>query len=149
MSFYPYNPVRLRWGLILGAAACVVLAAWALASARESGDIGAWARLGVLFGLLGAFAYVAWRIRPRENWGVRIEPLGMAFNRPLTGDEVQLVWSQISELRRDGKRGERLLILVRPEGRVLLNRHLFASNEVFEKLMQSLEERMPRRPLDA
>lgn len=149
MHFFPYDPRRARWALVGCAVVCVVLGAWTLASARQTADVGAWARLGLLMGLLGAFGYVLFRIRPRPGWGVKVEPLGFTFQRPLSGDEVHLVWSQIAEVRRDGRRREKLLILVRPEGRVLLQRHLFASAEVFEALTRALEAKMPPARYDA
>lgn len=141
--FFAYDPRTLRAGLFLGAVACAALGAWALANALAQGEIQEWARLGVAAGLLGAFAYVSWRVRPREGWGVRIEPLGMTMSRPLTGEKLEVVWSQIAEVRRQEKGGQKLIVQLRPEGRLLLSRHLFPSGAVYDALARALEERVP------
>lgn len=134
----------LRFGLFLCAVACVALAAWALSEARAGEDVGAWARLGLAVGLLGAFAYVSLRIRPREGWGVRVEPLVISVSRPISaGEPLEIPWSQVSEVRLDGRRKEKLLIRVKPEGRILLARHLFASRAEFDELARTLETRAP------
>lgn len=143
--FFPYNPRLLRIALFLCSVASVALAAGTLASARASGELTDWARLGVAVGLLTAFTWVFFRVWPREGWGVRVEPLGVTVARPLTrGPPLELVWSQVIEVRRDGRRSERILIRLRPEGRVLLGRHLFASRAEFDKLSSELEAKAPR-----
>lgn len=138
--FFAYDPRALRAGLFLGAVACAALGAWALANALAQGAIQEWARFGVAASLLGAFGYVSWRVRPREEWGVRIEPLGMTMSRPLTGEKLEVVWSQIAEVRRQPKA---LIIQLRPEGRLLLSRHLFPSRAVYDALARALEDRVP------
>ncbi len=148
-SFFPYNPRAMRLALFVAAALCVVLASWALSNALETFAITAWARLGVAAGLALAFAYMLLRIRPREGWGVRVEPLVLTVFRPLSGEPLQIPWSSVLEVRRDGKKRERLLVLLQPEGRVLLARHLFASRAEFERLATLLEERAPVRRYDA
>lgn len=129
--------------------AAVALAAWALAAARAGGGLGAWARLGVALGLLGAFGWILYRVRPRADWGVKVGPLGLTVARPLSGGPVELVWSQILEVRRDGKKRERLLIRLRPEGRFILDRHLFADEATFDALAREVEGRAQTPKLDA
>lgn len=148
-DFHPYNPRRFRLGVLAAAVACVALGAWALATARETGAIEAWARAGLALGLLGAFAYILWHLRPREGWGVKLEPMGVTVSRPMSGQPIELVWSQISEVRRGGKKRDTLVILVRPEGRVLVPGHLFKNTPAFEALAEALERRAPPMPHDA
>ena len=140
--FFPYNPRILRLALLACSIAAVALAAWALAAARVNGELTAWARLGVALGLLGAFAWILYQVRPRAEWGVKVDPLGLTAARPLSGGPVELVWSQIAEVRRDG-----LLIRLKPEGRFILNRHLFADAKTFDALAREVEGRAPK--LDA
>jgi len=148
-SFHPYNPRTMRTVLFLCAIACAALAAWALADAQATGQLTEFARAGLALGLLAAFGYVFWRIRPREGWGVRVERLGLSVSRPLSGAPMELEWSQIQEVRRDGKRRQRLLILVSPEGRILLQRFLFPSDAAFDALTDALHAHAPSQSYDA
>jgi hypothetical protein len=100
--------------------------------------------------LFGAFCFVFWRIRPREGWGVHVHPSGLSVSRPLSGSPLDLVWSDISEVRRDGRRKDRLFIGVGTEGgRVIVQRHLFSSEPEFRELSEAIEERSPRPRHDA
>ena len=139
----------MRAGLFVSAALCVVLASWALSDAQASSALTAWARLGGAVGLALAFAVMARKVRPRDGWGVKVEPLTLTVSRPLSGEPLQLPWSQVHEVRRDGKKRDRILVLMQPEGRILLARHLFASRAHFEALASALEERAPIRRYDA
>ncbi len=143
MTFFAYNPRPMRIALVLCAGASVALAAWSLVQARDTGSIAAWARLVIVLKLLGAFGYLSWRIRPREGWGVRVDRLGLAVSRPLSGDPIELEWSDISEVRRDGRRRERLVIALQPEGRLLLQQHLLPSRAAFEALVEAVEAHAP------
>ncbi|MGA9520176.1 MAG: hypothetical protein WBV82_01850 [Myxococcaceae bacterium] len=147
--FFPYDPRPLRIALFLCAVACAALAAWSLAQARETGAISAWARLGTSFGLLGAFGVMFWRIRPREGWGVGVTRLGLTVSRPLSGNPIELDWSDVSGVRREGRRRERLVVIVKPEGRLLLQQHLFSSRAAFESLVDAVELNAPPPRHDA
>jgi hypothetical protein len=147
--FFPYDPRALRRALFACAAVSALLGGWTLAQAWASREPLGFARGGLLVALLIAFGWFFWRIRPREGWGVRIDALGVTISRPLSGDPWRLVWSQLSGVVREGARRERLALLLRPEGKVLLPRRLFGSQEVFDALRVALEDRLPRQPHDA
>ena len=148
--FFPYDPRRVRWALVGCASLTALLAAWTLARAWASGGQPLdFVRGGLLVALLVAFGWSVWRVRARGGWGVGIHALGLTISRPLSGEPWQLVWSQLSGIAREGARRERLALLLRPEGKLLLPRRLFGSNEVFEALWRALEERVPRRQFDA
>jgi hypothetical protein len=147
--FFPYDPRGLRRALLGCAVACALLAAWTFARAWSSGEMLGFVRGGMLVALLIAFAWFFWRVRARNNWGIRVDALGLTISRPLSGEAWQLVWSQLSGVAREGARRERLALLLRPEGRLLLPRRLFGSKEVFEALGRVLEERLPRPRTDA
>jgi hypothetical protein len=148
-GFYPYNPRGLRTALVLCALACAALAAWALADARMTGQVTAFARAGLALGLLGAFAWVFWRVRPRAGWGVQVGPLGLRVSRPLSGEPLELAWSQVQEVRREGRRRERLLIRLQPDGRILLQRLLFPSASQFQSLCERVQQGLPAPTWDA
>jgi hypothetical protein len=147
--FFPYDPRVPRVALIGCAVVSALLAAWTLARAWGSGEALGFARASLLVALMSAFGWLFWRIRPRSGWGVRIDALGLTVSRPISGEPWRLVWSQLSGVVREGARRDRLALLLRPEGRLLLPRRLFGSREVFEALWLALEARLPRRKLDA
>jgi hypothetical protein len=148
-GFFPYNPRAMRAVILLSLVMCALLAALALADARRGGEVHAWARVGGAVGLGAAFAYVFLRVRPRDGWGVRVTPLLLTVSRPLSGPPLEVPWDRVREVRRDGRKRERLLVLLEPEGRVLLARHLFASRAQFEALSAALQARAPAGPHDA
>jgi hypothetical protein len=147
--FFPYDPRAARLSLLACAVVSALLGAWTLASARASSDVTGFARASLLVAQLVAFAWVSWRTRPRNGWGVRLDAMGLTVSRPLWGEPLQLMWSQLSELRREGRRRERLSLRIHPEGRLLLPRRMFASKEIFEALSEALEDRLGRRRLDS
>ena len=148
--FFPYDPRRVRWALVGCASLSALLAAWTLGRAWASGGQPLdFVRGGLLVALLVAFGWSVWRIRARGGWGVRIHAMGLTISRPLSGEPWELVWSQISGIAREGAHRERLALLVRPEGKLLLPRRLFGSNEAFEALWRALEDRVPRPQFDA
>ncbi len=147
--FFPFDPRPLRIGLVLCAVACAALAAWTLTQAREVGGTAAWARLGISLFLLGAFGAMFWRIRPREGWGIAVTRLGITVSRPLSGAPIELEWSDVSEVHREGRRRDRLVIVVRPGARLQLQRHLFPSRGAFESLVDAVETNAPPPRHDA
>ena len=152
VHFFPYDPRLMRWTFFSAAALCAVLAAWAFSSATTGGtpDMTAWARLGVAAGLGLAFAVMLLKLRPREGWGVAVSPDGITVSRPLSrAAPMEIPWDNVSEIRRQGRKREKLLVLLQPQGRVLLGRHLFASKAGYESLAEALEKRAPQKRYDA
>ena len=147
--FYPFNPRLLRLAFFLCACASAALAALSASAARASGELLDWARAGISLGLLLAFGVVLWRLRPRKGYGVVVEPLTLTISRPLSEGTWQVVWSQVAEVRRDGKRKERLMLVMRPEGRLILQRHLFPSAAAFDTLTAALTEKLSPPRYDA
>jgi hypothetical protein len=144
-GFFPYDPRGLRAAVVACAVVSAALAALAVSAARESGAAVEFVRAAVYLALLSAFAWTAFRIRRREGWGVTVDGLGVAVSRPLGGDPVRVVWSQISEVQRDGPRRSRVALVLRPEGRLVVPRSLFRSAGDFDALARALEERFPVR----
>lgn len=160
IAFFPFNPRSARWSFWAGAFACAVLFAWALNSARLHQEHFAIIRAGVCAGLALAFAYGATRLRVRPGWGVALDEDALRLARPLSRGTLEIPWWAIANVRRDGD--SRLVVFLKPdaleppegaprptETRVLLARHLFASEEVFQLLFQALKTRIPDQRLDA
>lgn len=147
--FYAFDPRATRIGLFVGACVLAVLAAWAMADAREGGGLQAMARAGVSAGLMLAFLVSFHRLRPRSGWGVTVDARGVNVARPFSRNALELHWGQIDSVRRLGRRGNVLGLFLKEEGRVLVTRHLFARRAVFEELIAALEERLPPPRFDA
>ncbi len=152
MHFFPYDPRGMRFALFFSAAVCAVLAAWALSTVTSGLSPGAtdWARLGVAVGLGMAFAVMLLKLRPRKGWGVSFSPEGITVSRPLSrAAPMEIPWENVAEVRRQGKKRDKLVVVLQPEGRVLLGRHLFPTKVRYEALAEALEKRAPQRRLDA
>jgi len=96
-----------------------------------------------------AFAFAWHRLRPRPGWGVSLGARGVELARPFTGTLLRLSWGQIDCVRRIGARGDVLGLFLEEGGRVLITRHLFASQSTYAELAGALEERKPPPRLDA
>jgi hypothetical protein len=127
---------------------CVVLLAWALSSAVRSGAPIEMARAGLCLGLQLAMAYVLMKLSPREGWGVKLEGTVLKVSRPIEG-VLEVPWSAVKELRRNGTRRDTLVLFVGNNRRILLPLHLFGSRALFEELAQAIEERLPPPAHDA
>lgn len=141
-SFVPYHP--LRWRLLFFAAAglSALLIAQALQGARTGTEPLGWVRAAVVGLLMLAMLFVVFRLRPRAGWGVTFSGTAMTVARPF-GGELSLPYSAIKDVRRSGKSRDTLVLSTANE-QVLLPAHLFANKQVFESLVTSVDEHLPR-----
>jgi len=148
--FFAFNPRPTRLGLFLGACVLAVLAAWALASSQQGAEPYGEARAGLCAGLMFVFLYVFHRLRPRPEWGVTLGPMGLRVARPFSNSKpLELRWGQLASVRRLGRKGDVLGLFLEEQGRVLVTRHLFPREAVFDELVSALEERVPPARYDA
>jgi hypothetical protein len=146
--FFAFNPRAARSLLTLGEVACVAATVWALYGLGSASWL-AEARAGISVGLLLAFVYVNFRLRPRDGWGVLLTPDALVVARPLSGDAAQVPWSAVRAVGRAGKRRDVLVVLLDGDRRLLVPRHLFAGSQAFEALAAAVEERAPASRYDA
>ena len=148
-AFFPFNPRATRLGFVLGALGCAALAVWALWGARQGTERMGEARAAVSVGLLLAFLYAFYRLRPRRGWGVGLDADGVTLARPLSQGAIELPWNRIHRVLRTGKRENVLVVVLDDEQRVLIGRHLFARQSDFELLFAALRNKVPEPVLDA
>ncbi|MCI0573346.1 MAG: hypothetical protein L0Y66_21580 [Myxococcaceae bacterium] len=148
--FHPYDARVPRLLLAVVAAGCLGLVAWAVRNALTGVEPYAWARAGVAALLWTSLVVSLLRLRPRDGFGVLLTSPGVVLSRPLYGGPIELAWRQVQRLSREGRRRDRLvLVLQEGMGRVVIPRLLFPSREAFEALAQDLESHLPRGPFDA
>jgi hypothetical protein len=147
-EFFAYHPRRWRIVLTFAAGASLVLTAWALASAVHNGSALEFARAGISAGLVLAMLFIHLKLRPRAEWGVKVTPLALVVSRPTQG-QIEIPWSAVKEIRREGSRRERLVIFVGEEKQVLVSQHLFPSRDEFEALASAIDEQRPSTLHDA
>lgn len=149
-SFFPFHPRRLRTLLAGGAVVALALGAWAGARSLTGAEplVQAEARAGLCAGLMLAFIYVWYRLRPRPGWGVSLLPLTLVISRPLSG-QWESAWSRVREVRRTGSRRDSLLVLFEDERRWVVPGQLFPDAASFEEMARAVEERVPRGSHDA
>src|SRR5687767_590985 len=139
--FFAFNPRSTRIALFVGACALAVLTAWAMAATRQAAEPLAEARAGITAGLMLLFLYAFHRLRPRPDWGITLGPMGVRVARPFSNAQpMELTWSQLSTVRRLGRKGDVLGLFFQEQGRVLVPRHLFPRRAVFDELISALEE---------
>lgn len=148
MEFFPYHPRRFRLWLLAGLVAAVSLTVWALAGISDTDGPREVLRAGLSFGLAGGFGLWLWRLRPRENWGVRLTPDAVLVSRPRSG-LIEVRWSDLREVRRHGDKRDTLVLWLDDTRRVLVPAHLFARREDFDAMVRSMEDRMPAPRYDA
>ena len=146
--FFPFNPRAARTMLTLGAWGCIAATVWALYG-WGGGGLLAEARAGITGGLLLAFVYVRFRLRPRDGWGVLLGPEALVVARPLSGDAARVPWSTVRAVGRGGKRRDVLVLLLDQDRRLLVPRHLFPNGQTFEQFAAAVEERAPAPQYDA
>lgn len=149
MSFFAYNPRKVRYAFIAGAAACALLAAWALQNASTGAEPFGEARAGVAGGLMLAFAYAAWRIRARAGWGLRLEGLELSVCRPMSGTVIEIPRSQVEMARRDGRRQDTVVLYLTTGRRIVISQHLFPSKAAFDEAARALKNWAPEPQWDA
>lgn len=148
-QFHPFNPRRLRLGFLVGAVACAALTAVAVDAARTEGASAlVVARAGLSLGLLMAFGYVFVRLRPRRDWGVHLSSEGASIARPFSDEALEVPWSAVERVFRHGRRRESLVLSGR-RGQITVARHLFPSDEAFDRLVEAMERHAPQPRYDA
>ena len=148
MSFHPFNPRAVRFAFLGGAAACAAIVLWAGAAAARGFERYGEARAGVAAGLMFAFLFAFFRLRPRPGWGLSVEPLKVSLSRPLTTGAIELAPAEVLRLQRD-PRGKQVALLLRNGQRILLARHLFASRRDFDEAVRALGDWKPEPSGDA
>lgn len=127
---------------------CVALTVWAAIGFVGSGEPREVLRAGLSLGLAAAMAVSIYRLRPRDEWGVKVTPLSVLISKP-RGGLIELPWSAIKTVRRFGEKRETLALFTGEQDRVLVPRHLFASTRDFELLAHAIDERMPEQKIRA
>ncbi len=148
MDFYPYHPLKLRLWVSAGLLVALALTAWALGGAADTNAGREVLRGGMSLGLAAGFAMMLYRLRPREDWGVRLTTRSILVSRARTGT-IEVPWETVREVRRLGDRRDTLALWLGERERVLVPAHLFARRADFEALVQRIEERLPPPRYDA
>jgi hypothetical protein len=149
VRFFAFRPRGLRRALFVAAVLAVVLSAWALASGLRGAE-----RLGtvraVLLGALAVGFGVGWvRLRPRPDFGIRLDTAGIEVSRPWGTRSLHIPWTHLGATRTETRPWRRLVLEVRPEGQLLIAELLVGSRAVFQDLVRALDEHAPRPPGDA
>jgi hypothetical protein len=138
--FFPYRPTRLRALLAVLAVVAAALGAAALVRAGRTPPITS-ARAVAALGLSTAFGWLAWRLRPRAGFGVRVDLAGAELARPLDGKTERVLWPQIRTVEQIGRWAPRWVVTLSDGTRRELPRALFSDPAVFADLGRVL-----RRP---
>jgi hypothetical protein len=149
VRFFAFRPRGLRRALFAASALAVVLSAWALAGGVKGAE-----RLGTVRALLlGALAVgfgVGWvRLRPRPDFGIRLDAAGLEVSRPWGRRSLHIPWTHVGATRTETRPWTRLVLEVRPEGQLLIAQLLVGSRAQFLDLVRALDERASRPPTDA
>jgi hypothetical protein len=103
--------------------------------------------------VLGALAVgfgVGWvRLRPRPDFGIRLDAAGIEVSRPWGTRSLHIPWTHVGATRTERRPWKHLVLEVRPEGQLLIAELLVGSRAVFQDLVRALDERAPRPPGDA
>jgi len=142
MSFHPFHPRAVRLAFLGGALACAAIVVWAGAGAARGLERYGEARAGVAAGLMFAFLFAFFRLRPRAGWGMSVEPLKVSLSRPLTSGAIELAPEEVLRIQRD-PRGKQVALLLRNGQRILLASHLFASRRDFDEAVRALGDWKP------
>lgn len=149
VRFFAFRPRGLRRALFGAAALAVVLSAWALASGLRGAERFGTLRAGLLAGLAVGFG-VGWvRLRPRPDFGIRLDLAGIVVSRPWSRHSLHIPWTHVGHTRTERLPWPRLVLEVRPEGQLLIAEALVGSKEAFLDLVRALGEQAPKPPGDA
>ena len=135
--FFPYRPARLRALLATFAVISAAFGAAGLVGAGQ-GSPTASARGVAGLALSTAFVWLAWRLRPRDNYGVRVDLAGAELARPLDGRAERLLWPQIRSVTRIGRWAPRWVLVLADGTRRELPRALFSDPALFDDLGRAL-----------
>jgi hypothetical protein len=131
--FFPYRPTRLR--VLLAGFAVVATAFGAAAIVRAAhGSATASARALAGLALGAAFAWLVFRLRPRDGYGVRVDLAGAELCRALDGRPERLLWPQLVTVRLVGRWAPRWVLTLGDGTRRELPRALFSDPAVFADL---------------
>jgi len=131
--FFPYRPSRLR--AILAAFAVVSAAIGTAALVRAGqGRATASARAVAGLALSGSFVWLAWRLRPREGFGVRVDIAGAELSRAIDGRTERVLWPQVKAVEQVGRWAPRWVLTLTDGTRRELPRALFSDTAVFADL---------------
>jgi len=131
--FFPYRPTRLR--ALLAALAVVGAALGTAGLVRASQGSATAAARGIAgLALAGAFAWLAWRLRPRAGYGVRVDLAGAELARALDGRTERLLWPQIERVEQTGRWAPRWTLRLSDGTRRELPRALFSDPAVYADL---------------
>ncbi len=149
VRFFAFRPRGLRRALVAAAVLAVVLSAWALASGLRGTERFGTLRAVFLAALAIGFA-VGWvLLRPRPDFGIRLDTAGIVVSRPWGAPPLHIPWTHVGATRTERRLWTRLVLEVRPEGKLLIARPLVGSRQAFADLVRALEERSPKAPGDA
>jgi len=131
--FFPYRPSRLR---ALLAAFAVIAAAIGTASLVRAGRGRPTASARAVAGLAlsGAFAWLTWRLRSRDGFGVRVDIAGVELSRAIDGRSERVLWPQIKAVEQLGRWAPRWVVSLTDGTRRELPRALFSDPAVFDDL---------------
>jgi hypothetical protein len=149
VRFFAFRPRGLRRALFAAAALAVVLSAWALAGGLKGAERFGTLRSLVLAGLAVGFGIGWLRLRPRPDFGLRLDAAGLVVSRPWARRSVQIPWTHVGVVRVERLPWKRLVLEVRPEGQLLIAEALVGSPEAFQDLVRALGEQAPKPPGDA
>jgi hypothetical protein len=131
--FFPYRPSKLR--AVFAAFAVVAAALGAAALVRAgAGRPTASARAVAGLALSGAFAWLAWRLRPRDGFGVRVDIAGAELSRAIDGRRERVLWPQIKAVEHVGRFAPRWVLTLTDGTRRELPRVLFSDPAVYADL---------------
>jgi hypothetical protein len=131
--FFPYRPNRLRAILAAFAVVAAAIGTAALVRAGQGRPTSA-ARAVAGLGLSAAFAWLAWRLRPRDDFGVRVDLAGVELSRPIDGRTERVLWPQIKAVEQMGRWAPRWVLGLTDGSRRELPRALFSDPAVFADL---------------
>jgi hypothetical protein len=149
VRFFAFRPRGLRRALLAAATLSVVLSAWALASGLRGAEPLGIVRAGVLAALAVGFALGWVLLRPRPDFGIRMDLAGIDVSRPGRAPPLHIPWTAVAAARTERRLWTRLVLDIRPQGRLLIARPLLGSKQAFQDLVRALDERTPRPPGDA
>lgn len=149
VRYFAFRPRGLRRALLAASVLAVVLSAWALSASRRGAERFGSARAAVL-GILAVAFGVGWvRIRPRADFGVRLDVAGIDVSRVWGRRPLHVPWTRVASTRAERRGWNRLVIELRPEGQLFIAEPLLGSRAAFGDLLRALRERSSKAPGDA
>lgn len=146
--FFPYRPTRLRGLLAVFAVVGLAFGAAPLVRAGNGGLLASTrGAAGLALGL--GFAWLAWRLRPRAGYGVRVDLAGAELARAIDGRTERVLWPHLRSVEQDGRWAPRWVLTLTDGTRRELPRALFSDGAVFADLGRALSRPEASAPRDA